>query len=194
VDMVFRPKVSARAWSSVDKWTQILAGSLPSSRGRPRVYAAGLMPLDPSASFPDDISYMYAEALAFWSGRQAFYEFRQSPIERTDGLHDTTRVTINKTTGLAWNMAPSQLGQDGYGLAQGSAFAPFNLVPLSIAGTIIDPADTTVPVLPTDPQTGEPLVVPMTWRTLPTAYKVGAALTGAALFSAVVAAISRLRR
>jgi hypothetical protein len=196
VDMVFRPKVASTSWTSVEKWTQILAGSLPGSRGRPRVQAAGLITLDPQVQFDQDVYYAYVEALTFWSARQAFWEFTKGVEERTDGTFNTTRRAINKAPQLAWNMSSlNQLGQDGFGLAKGSAFRPYTLEPLAVAGTI---TPGTVPggsevVVPLDPQTGQPAAAVVTWRTLPTSYKVGGAVAGVALATFLGWAMDRLR-
>lgn len=186
VDLVFHPKHAERSWTNVQKWTEALAVTLQGSRGTPRVYCAGLLALDGQETVEESVKGEFFSAITFWNVRSAFYEIFIGTLEKP------VVRQINEPPLTGWTDFPPYVGQDGLGIALGSAIKVNALTPIAVQGTIQPIA----PVPPTGTPSQTPpgpaaAAFPMTavdWQSLSTPNKLVAAGVGAAIVTAAVMA------
>lgn len=188
MDVVFRPKTAEKSWTAVEKWTQILSGELTGSRGTPQVHCAGLITFDVTSQMDDENVYAaFLNAATFWNGRHAFWEVYPVSSEKSPTGQVGDLRQVNKVPPLrGWNAFPPYVGQDGLGIALGSALSPHLLSAKAVEATTqpIDPNDPTGPVVDPGNAFPTPAAATITWRNLSTFEKVGAAVFGAALVTA----------
>ena len=204
IDVVFRPKQSERAWTNVEKWTQVLQGQLVGSRGQPRVQCAGLINLDAGVGISDAVSGgVFTAAIIDWTGRQGFWQVTSSENPGSATGFTANEIQINRgAPGVAWNKASvGQVGQDGLGIAIGSALKPRALKPITIRD--VQKPDGKEPgsgkkenvPIEIDPDTGLPKPPPaVSWQTLPTQSKVAAAAAGGLVMAGLIWVAGRLSR
>ena len=126
---------------------------------------------------------IYLNAVTFWSSRYAFWEAfgSSSEVSSTGKLGDVRQ--INEPPLPGWTAFPPYAGQDGLGIASGSAMTPHLMAPLAVAGTVssepvVTQGDPDLPPVGAPPAPNPALV---TWQTLSESQKVGAVISGVAV-------------
>jgi hypothetical protein len=138
VDLVFQPNATEKSFATqVQRWKQYLANALAGSRGTPKVFVVGLMPLEASFSSGDiDTDVWQRAALSFWISNQAYWEYRRVPDAALPWGYSYVYAKVHdRLPDNAWASNPPYLGTGGYGIATGSAFDPKTLKPLVVAAT-----------------------------------------------------------
>ena len=193
MDLVFRPKIAERKWTSVSKWKQALAGSLIGTLGTPIVEVCGLFPFDLSVTPDESAVGTFLSAATFWPAIQPYWEaYPQVCKDCETGMSGEVRKINSSATSVAWNRAPNFVGHDGFGVAFGSALHPHLLTPAEVESTITGGGQIVVPGLPEDALPKLPTI----WEraaSLPTQEKLMAGAAGAAILIAIAMAYQARR-
>jgi len=146
IDIVFTAVSEERSLTSVTRWNALLADILKGQRGIPKVFAIGILTLDPAFSSSDPVTMdVISRARTFWASMQPFNEFRRKTCTKSsnpaDGCatgYSYDRVQIYATApDVAWAKYPPYVGTNGGGIATGDALDAMTLVPIAVSGTIV---------------------------------------------------------